>query len=85
MAATALFRNVFQHHSLWVGGMFAGAFIVERVGSCSVDTFWDSMNAGKQWNDILPAVEARWQAKLAEAAAEAAEEAAEEEADDEDE
>lgn len=66
--AAQLYKSAFRHNSLWIGGIIVGGFVVERTGGCLVDAAFDGLNSGKQWKDILPAVEARWAAKQAEEA-----------------
>mmetsp|Transcript_2567 Transcript_2567/g.3764 ORF Transcript_2567/g.3764 Transcript_2567/m.3764 type:complete len:108 (+) Transcript_2567:46-369(+) len=65
---TNIYKTLFSRNSMWVGGILVGAIIGERVGGGTIDLFWNAVNSGKQWDDILPAVEARWQQRLDEEA-----------------
>jgi Ubiquinol-cytochrome C reductase, UQCRX/QCR9 like len=65
---TPLYKRFFSKNSMFFGGVVVGAFVFEGVASNGVNALWNALNSGKQWDDILPAVEARWEARLAEEA-----------------
>ncbi|KAJ3741403.1 ubiquinol-cytochrome C reductase UQCRX/QCR9-like protein [Lentinula detonsa] len=51
LAATA-YNTIFKRNSVYVGSVFAAAFVFGIGFDSGVTAFWDSWNKGKQWKDI---------------------------------
>lgn len=50
--ATGLYNSIFRRNSVFVGAIFFTAFFADMGFNKAVDSYFDSVNAGKQWKDI---------------------------------
>jgi len=50
--ATSLYNSVFRRNSVFVGTIFITAFFADIGFNNAVDSYFDKVNAGKQWKDI---------------------------------
>ncbi|KAJ9084458.1 qcr9 subunit 9 of the ubiquinol cytochrome-c reductase complex [Entomophthora muscae] len=47
-----IYNSLFKRNSIFLFGVFAGAFAFEIAFDRTIDYFWDRNNKGKQWKDI---------------------------------
>ncbi|KAJ7774297.1 ubiquinol-cytochrome C reductase [Mycena maculata] len=50
--STTLYNTFFRRNSIFVGSIFAGAFVFGIGFDSGVTAFYDRWNKGKQWKDI---------------------------------
>ncbi|PRT56878.1 Cytochrome b-c1 complex subunit 9 [Wickerhamiella sorbophila] len=50
--ASSLYNVVFRRNAVFVGSIFATAFVYDIAFHNTVDKIFDSLNKGKQWKDI---------------------------------
>ncbi|KAH8830667.1 cytochrome b-c1 complex subunit 9 [Flagelloscypha sp. PMI_526] len=50
--SSSIYNAFFKRNSVFVGTVFAGAFVFGIGFDLGVTKVWDSWNKGKQWKDI---------------------------------
>ncbi|CDO57548.1 similar to Saccharomyces cerevisiae YGR183C QCR9 Subunit 9 of the ubiquinol cytochrome-c reductase complex,which is a component of the mitochondrial inner membrane electron transport chain [Geotrichum candidum] len=49
---TTIYNTLFRRNSVFVATVFASSFFFDIGFNKVVDSYYDSINAGKQWKDI---------------------------------
>ncbi|KAF9449885.1 putative QCR9-ubiquinol--cytochrome-c reductase subunit 9 [Macrolepiota fuliginosa MF-IS2] len=50
--STGIYNTLFKRNSVFVGTIFAGAFLFGVGFDTATTTFWERWNKGKLWKDI---------------------------------
>lgn len=52
MAFEGLYRTFMRRNSVYIGFIFAGAFVGEKVLNGAIDAMWESSNKGKLYKHL---------------------------------